>query len=53
MRRGDVTLAAQIIANMKVAADKIEKYTKSKDSDSAAIAKKEIINLQRQLESIL
>jgi hypothetical protein len=53
MKREDVVLAAQMLTSMKSAAAKLEKALKQNDSDTIAIAKKEILELQSQLATLI
>jgi hypothetical protein len=53
MEKEDVLLIAQLLTGMKDAVDKLEDAQRRKDGEKLNLAKKEIINFQKQISELL
>ena len=53
MKKEDVALAAQILTSMKDAAARLEKALKKDDKEEIEIAKKNILEMQKNLAKII
>lgn len=53
MKKEDILTVAHLLTAMKDAADKLEESQKRKDSENITKAKKEIIALQSQINSLI
>lgn len=49
MRKEDISLVAQLLSSMKDAVAKLDEAQRKKDLPNIASAKKEILNLQQQI----
>lgn len=53
MKKEDIAIIAQLLATMKDVALELESAEKRKDFDSVNKAKKEILDLQKQVDKML
>jgi len=53
MRKEDVLLIAQLLTGMKDATDKLEDAQRRKDIEKLNLAKKEILNFQKQVNELI
>lgn len=53
MKREEIIAIAQLLTGIKDATDKLEKAKRSKDMETMAAAKKEILSLQKEVEKRL
>ena len=53
MEKEDITLMAQLLTGIKDALEMLEEAEKKKDAEKLASAKKEILNFQKQIDSLL
>lgn len=53
MKKEDIAILAQLLTSMKDAIDELEEAEKNKDAEKLAAAKREILNFQTQINSIL
>ncbi len=53
MNKADALLIAQLLTTMREAVTKMEKYSESKDMENFEVMKKEVLTLQRKIDSLL
>jgi hypothetical protein len=53
MKNEDIVVIAQLLTAMKDAVERLEKYTDKKNIDKANEVKKEILNIQEEIEGLL
>jgi hypothetical protein len=53
MEKEDIVLIAQLLTGIKDAIDRLEDAQKRKDLEKLSAAKKEILNFQKQIDSLL
>ena len=53
MKREEIIILAQLLTSIKDATGKLEKSLKVKDMEGVAMAKREILNFQRQVAAHL
>lgn len=53
MEKEDVLIIAQLLTGMKDAVDKLEDAQRRKDAEKLNLAKKEILNFQKQISELL
>ncbi|MEK6855244.1 MAG: hypothetical protein AABX73_03400 [Nanoarchaeota archaeon] len=53
MKKEEILILAQLLTAIKDSIVKLEEAQKQKDSEQMALAKKEILNFQRQIDEIL
>jgi hypothetical protein len=53
MQKEEISLVAQLLSGMKDAVIKLDKSVKRKDAENLALAKKEILEFQKQIKNII
>ena len=53
MEKGDASVLAQLLTGMKEACGKLKKAYEDKDMEGLSAAKKEITNLQKEVDNLL
>ncbi len=53
MKEEDVLLLAQLLRTMRDISDKIKEYYQKKDAEKLALAKKELLELQKKVNELL
>jgi hypothetical protein len=53
MKKEDIAVLAQLLTGIKDAIEKIEDAQRNKDNEQLEGAKREILNFQRQIDSLL
>lgn len=53
MQKEEITVLAQLLTAIKDSVERLEEAQKNKDAEELAVAKKEILSFQKQIERIL